>query len=94
MSLAVELIECSAKAIETSRESMQICGGGGYSAREGVIEVRRRPPEDLEDTLLIAKAHSPVELPRENLRSANRHTQIVDHLVSEAFVGTKKAPSQ
>ena len=94
MSLAVELIECSPKAIDTSRESIQICGGGGYSAKEWAIDVRRRLPEDLEDALLIAKAHSPVELPREDLRRANRHTQMVAHWVSEAFIGTKKAPSQ
>lgn len=34
ISLAIELIECSAKAIDASRESVKACSIGGYSAME------------------------------------------------------------
>lgn len=59
VALAIEVIECSTKAVDTSKEMLKVPRFGSYSLRTWAVDVLKLLPDDREKALLIVKAHMP-----------------------------------
>jgi hypothetical protein len=58
VSLAIEILECTMKALDASRDQFSGSGGAGrYTARDWAMDVLQRLPDDRETAQLIFDAH-------------------------------------
>ena len=85
VSLAVEIMECSVKAIDATREGNRngYWSSGGYSMKNWSMDVLRMLPEDRETALLIVNVHR-----HEDIDPLDR--QRVDRLCKKYYRKLKK----
>ncbi len=72
VSLAIEVIDCSSKAVDASRHTIKVSSAGGYTSRDWAVDVLRRLPDDRDDARLIVQAHSPAEVDQVDRRRVNK----------------------
>lgn len=72
VSLAIELIDCSMKAVDATREGYGSFRAGGYSAKEWAMDALKLLPDNRADALMIINAHTPGEADYDNRRKIGK----------------------
>lgn len=68
VALAIEVIECGTKAVDTSTETVKVTRSGNYSLKMWAIDMLKLLPDDRSDALSIVKAHTPGGVNPDNRR--------------------------